>query len=204
MGYSPCVRRWKPMCRPVNGSPSRRSRCWRPARCAMSASRSRWSSPRRARRRSMPPNVWWSTTGRCPRSPPRRRALHPERRRFPPRCQAMSAWTGAGAMRMRPTQRSQRRRMSFRFASTTTASSPIRWSRAAQSACMTRRKAATRCMSPARISTATATPPHERSVCRPRMCGSSRPMSAVGSAPRISPMPSMHWCCGRRGVSVVR
>ena len=133
--------------------------------------------------------------GRLPaaarRSPRRPTRLHRERRRFPPRCRAMSAWTGGGATRMPPMRRSQQPRMSFRFASTTTASSPIRWSRAARSACMTRRKAATRCMSPARISTATATRPPARSACRRPMCGSSRLMSAAGSARRISPTPSM-------------
>ena len=38
---------------------------------------------------------------------------------------------------------------------------------------------------------------------RPR-CGSSRPMSAAASARRISPMPSMRCCCGRRSGSAGR
>ena len=86
-------------------------------------------------------------------------ARAPERRSFPPRCRAMSAWTGAGAMRTRSTQRSPPRHTWSRCASTTIASSPIRWSRAARSAASMRRPVATRCSSPARTSTATATPP---------------------------------------------
>ena len=52
-------------------------------------------------------------------------------------------------------------------------------------------RTATRCMSPARTSTATATPPRARWACRRPMCGSSRPMSAAASARRTSPTPSM-------------
>ena len=70
--------------------------------------------------------------------PPRRARWRPARRRSPTRCRAMSAWTGTGAMRLPSMPRSPARRMWCRCASTTTASSPIRWSRAARSAATTR------------------------------------------------------------------
>ena len=58
----------------------------------------------------------------------------------------MSAWTGTGATPPPPMRRSRPPRMSCRCVSTTTASSPTRWSRAARSAPTMRRAAATRCI----------------------------------------------------------
>ena len=98
-------------------------------------------------------------------------------------------WRHGDSRRSKPP--SPRRRMSSRCGSTTTASSPTRWSRAASSAPMTRRPAATRPMSRRRASTRRAITPPARSACRRRRCGLSRPMSAAASAPRISSIPSM-------------
>ena len=128
------------MCRPASRSPLRRSRCWRPTRCATSASRSRWSSPRRARRRSMPPSAWsidWTAAAGghhgCRRARAGRAA---DLRRGAGQCLHGLALGRRTPPSMR---RSQPPRMSCRCASTTTASSPIRWSRAARSAATMRR-----------------------------------------------------------------
>ena len=76
-------------------------------RCAMSASRSRRSSPKRCRRRRTPPSASRSTTSRCPpsstRAPRRRRARRSCTRRRP----AMSASAWRAATKPRCARRSQ-------------------------------------------------------------------------------------------------
>ena len=160
--------------------------------------RSRWrsSSPRPMPRRSMRPSWSRSTTSRCPPSRRARPPGRPARRSSPTRCRAMSASTGTPAMPPAPTPPSPRPRMSSTSSSTIIASSSTRWSRAVPSDSSTRRAAATRCTSPARTSTSTAITSRARWASPPRMCASSRPMSAAASAPRTSPTPSTPCSCG--------
>ena len=114
----------------------------------------------------------------------------------------MSASTGTPAMPRRLTRHSRRRacrvaaprQSSHRHQPDGTAR------RGRQPRCGAR--IAIRCMSPARTSTAIATPRHAPLAFRRRPCGSSHPMSAAALARRISPTPEhalILWAAKRVG-----
>ena len=178
--------------RPANDSRSRRSRCWPTTRCAMSASRWRWSSPRPATRRSMPPNASRSIMRlagghrRCGRT----RAGAPQ---IAPKCRAICASTGDG----RPGGGRDgvcRAAHIVRFA--------VDNHRIVTNPMEPRGAVGTLRCGEGPLHAVRVRPEHPRQPrptarCArrgPRGALSSRPMSAVASARRISPMPSMRCC----------